>query len=117
MYTENLIIAYRVSNYKFLILHCLLRWLTCIILEWLEITLEADNGQKLQLKKTYNEMQRKGGKSKSEKKASASRENGKKGGAPTQDDKYHYRGLKSPSKARFWASRGFFEGISSFLHS
>lgn len=50
--------------------------------EWLEITLEADNGQKLQLKKTYNEMQKKGGKSKSEKKASASRKNGKKGGRP-----------------------------------
>lgn len=50
--------------------------------EWVEITLEADNGQKILIKKTYNEMQRKGGQSRSEKKASASRENGKKGGRP-----------------------------------
>lgn len=50
--------------------------------EWLEITFEADNGQKLQLKKTYNEMQRKGGQSTSDKKAAASRENGRKGGRP-----------------------------------
>lgn len=50
--------------------------------EWVEITIEAESGEKIQLKKTYNEMQRKGGQSKSEKKASASRENGKKGGRP-----------------------------------
>lgn len=50
--------------------------------EWLEITFEAETGERIRLKKTYNEMQRKGGHSKSEKKASASRENGKKGGRP-----------------------------------
>jgi hypothetical protein len=50
--------------------------------EWLEITFEADNGQKIQIKKTYNEMQRKGGQSTSEAKRKASAENGKKGGRP-----------------------------------
>lgn len=50
--------------------------------EWLEITVEADDGQKVIIKKTYNEMQRKGGQSRSEAKRKASAENGKKGGRP-----------------------------------
>lgn len=53
--------------------------------EWLEITVEADDGQKVIIKKTYNEMQRKGGQSKSEAKKKASAENGKKGGRPRKN--------------------------------
>lgn len=50
--------------------------------EWVEITIEAETGEKILVKKTYNEMQRKGGQSRSARKVAASRENGKKGGRP-----------------------------------